>query len=78
MTSKQKKSPAVPATPTPPLTKREAAQLARVTERTVDRWAAEGRFHSWRPIAAGSGRKLIDRATFLAFIGLAAEPAAAG
>lgn len=51
------------------LTMDEAATLARVTRRTVTRWWERGLFESVRPIARGSGRRLIDRESFLKFIG---------
>lgn len=64
------------AVPLPPLTVEEACALARVCRRTVGRWVDERRFDSWRPIARGSGRRLIDRAGFLRFLGRSDEAAA--
>lgn len=52
------------------ITMDEAASLARVTRRTVARWWERGLFESVRPIARGSGRRLIDRDSFLRFLGL--------
>jgi hypothetical protein len=65
-----------PGLPQPPLTIREAAALARVDRRTVHRWIAAGFFASSRPIASGSAKRLVDRASFFAFVGLSLEAAA--
>ena len=46
----------------------EAAAMARVTRKTIGRWVEDKRFLSHRPIAAGSGRRWIDRASFLQFL----------
>jgi excisionase family DNA binding protein len=59
-----------------PLTVAECAALARVDRRTIFRWLGEGRFTSTRPIARGSSRRLVDRASFLAFLGRSDEAAA--
>lgn len=53
----------------PFLTIREAARLANVCERTVQRWCYQQRFPSRRPIDRGSSRRLIDRAAFQRFLG---------
>jgi excisionase family DNA binding protein len=68
-----KRTPAVPAPPTAPLTVAEACELSRACRRTIGRWIREDRFQSWRPIASGSGRRLIDRTSFLEFLGRGAE-----
>ena len=52
------------------LTVAQAAEVAHVARRTVDRWVVDERFESFRPIASGSGRRLIDRASFYRFLGL--------
>lgn len=65
-----------PGLPQPPLTIREAAALARVDRRTVHRWIAAGFFVSSRPIASGSAKRLVDRHSFFAFVGLTLEAAA--
>lgn len=46
----------------------EAAAHARATRRTIHRWIEDGRFRSTRPIARGSGRRLIDRESFERFL----------
>ncbi len=46
----------------------EAAAMAGVRRNAVHRWVTDGRFRSSRPIASGSGRRLIDRQSFLAFL----------
>jgi excisionase family DNA binding protein len=75
MTKTQRSTDAA-ETPLPPLTVAECCELARVCRRTIVRWVDERRFESWRPIARGSGRRLIDRASFLAFLGRSDEAAA--
>lgn len=50
------------------LTIAECAQEARVCRRTVDRWIAENLVRSTRPVASGSGRRLVDAASFRAFL----------
>lgn len=52
----------------PWLTTAEACLLARCCRRTLSRWIADGLVDSSRPVAAGSGRRLIDRASLLAFL----------
>lgn len=54
----------------------EAMQLAGCSRATLARWIADDLFTSYRPIAAGSGRRRIDRASYLAF--LRGEVAGAG
>ena len=55
------------------ITMDEAAAIAHVTRRTITRWWEQELFESFRPIARGSGRRLIDRASFLKFLGIAEE-----
>jgi len=63
--------------PTPaPLTVAECARIAAVCPRTVRRWIDDERFKSWRPVASGSGRRLVDRESFFAFLGIGAEATA--
>lgn len=69
MADSDRKTDSVTALQSSFLTIEEAAAIARAARRTVHRWIAEGRFESVRPIARGSGRRLVDRASFLAFIG---------
>lgn len=52
------------------LTVREACELARCCRRTLARWVAEDRFVSVRPVAAGSGKRLVCRESFLRFLGV--------
>ena len=54
----------------PYLTQDEAAGIARVCRKTVERWREDELFLSVRPIRRGSGRVLIDKASFLAFLGV--------
>lgn len=51
------------------LTTRQCCEIAHVTARTIARWIEDGRFESIRPVSTGSGRRLVDRASFLAFLG---------
>jgi excisionase family DNA binding protein len=71
MAHRAQQRPQVSPTALPsPLTVAEAAELARVHRRTVHRWIDEGRFESSRPIARGSSRRLIERSSFMLFLGL--------
>ena len=54
--------------PSPYLTQDEAARIAHVVRKTIGRWREEELFLSTRPVGRGSGRVLIDRASFLAFL----------
>ena len=45
-----------------------AAEIAGTHRNTIQRWVAEGRFSSARPIASGSSRRRIDLADFLRFL----------
>ena len=60
--------PAALALPPHPLTIAEAASLARVDRRTIHRWIQASLFETSRPIASGSSHRLVDRASFLAFL----------
>ena len=53
----------------PLLTLREAAQLLRVSTKTISRWIAEGRLRSGRSAHGGSGRVLIARTEVQRFLG---------
>lgn len=74
--ARNRKRPSPSPLPDLPLTVDEAAQLARVERRTVHRWIAHGFFAAIRPIASGSSRRLIDRTSFLKFLGFDASEAA--
>jgi hypothetical protein len=74
--AKRRASVLSPSLPQPPLTIAECAAIARVDRRTIFRWVQAGLFESTRPIAAGSAKRLVDRASFLAFLGLSLEAAA--
>lgn len=51
------------------LTIREAANLLRLTTRTIRRWIAEGRLNARRTHPGRGGRILLDRAEVLAAVG---------
>lgn len=51
------------------LTIREAANLLRLTTRTIRRWIAEGRLNARRTHPGRGGRLLLDRAEVLAAVG---------
>lgn len=55
--------------PAPILTIREAAELLRVSVRTLRRWALEGRLRVRRTHPGRGGRILIDRRDALAVVG---------
>jgi len=63
--------PPLPRSVSEYLTVAECCTVARVCPRTVHRWIAEERFKSTRPIASGSGKRLVDRDSFERFIGIA-------
>jgi hypothetical protein len=50
------------------VTREQAAEIAKVSTRTIDRWLRDGLFVSHRPIARGSGRVLIEANAFYAFL----------
>lgn len=54
----------------PLLTTKKSCELAQCSTRTLGRWCADGRIESVRPVAAGSGRRLIKRDSLLALLGL--------
>jgi excisionase family DNA binding protein len=65
-----------PAPPLPFLTPSEAAELLRLTTRTIRRWVSQGRLIAWRTHPGRGGRLLLRRADVLAAVGLAdPEPA---
>lgn len=54
----------------------EAAAIACCSRRTVHRWLEAGLVESSRPIASGSAKRLVFRASLEAFLGAAIEAAA--
>ncbi len=50
------------------LTTAEACSIARCCRRTLHRWVEDGLIESTRPVAAGSGRRLIVRRSLERFL----------
>lgn len=78
MAGTRKQRPA--ATPQPAsrpfLTTAEAAAIACCSRRTLFRWIEAGLVDSSRPVASGSAKRLVVRASLEAFLGLPLEAAA--